>query len=85
MRNSKFCWCETGLRQFVNENNFDRSVVAEFETYEKAKEFGKTRYPDDEDYGIFKYDDGKLYCYSDISGQLQRKEIVDALRDWELI
>ena len=40
MRNSKFCWCETGLRQFVNENNFDRSVVAEFETYEEAKKFG---------------------------------------------
>lgn len=32
MRNSKFCWCETGRRQFVNKNNFDESVIAEFDT-----------------------------------------------------
>lgn len=85
MRSSKFCWCETGRRHFVSKNNFDESVIAEFDTYEEAKEFGKTRYPDDEDYGIFKYDEGKLYRYSDACGQLQRKEEVDALRDWETV
>ena len=49
-------------------NNFDESVIAECNTYEEAKKFAKTRYPDDEDYGVFKYDEGKLYRYSNACG-----------------
>lgn len=86
MRNSKFCWCETGCRKWVNENNFDSSIVAEFDTYAEAKEFGKTRCPDDEDYGVFKYDNGKLYHYSDAFGQpLRRREIYPSHGDWNLV
>ena len=83
----RFFWCETGRRRFVDEHNFTSSIVAEFNTYKEAKKFGKTRYPDDEDYGVFGYEDGVIYRYSDAFGQpLQRKEIYpDQRKDWELV
>ena len=83
----KFFWCETGCRHFVDEHNFNSSIVAAFDTYKEAKAFGKTRYPDDEDYGVFGCEDGVIYRYSDAFGQpLQRKEIYpDWSKDWELV
>ena len=60
MRNSKFCWCETGRRQFVNKNNFDESVIAEFDTQRLGIGLSRTRHLLETTRGAFIY--GRAGC-----------------------
>lgn len=84
-KTSKFLWCESGGRYFIDENNIHENIKATFNTYEEAKAFGKTRCPDDEDYGVFRIENGKLFIYSDAFGQpLQKRELYPNLNsNWE--